>query len=130
MLPGLNLLQSLGCRGVNAHCCEYSANTFAFAESSELNVIFCDQCISEPQTIVHDGYIKCNALAFSHDGSLILAGGFDDHLKWIKLSEPKMCLAITLPAGQDKDVRESIECIVNDGESKFAVATGRQVVHF
>jgi len=125
MLPGLNLLQSLGCRGVNAHCCQYSAGNFAFAENSELNVIFCDQCVSEPQTIVHDGYIKCNALALSRDGSLILAGGPEKSLKLIVLSEPKMCLAITLPAGQDTDGRESIECIVNGGECKFAVATGR-----
>lgn len=127
MLPGIRLLQSVGCRDVNARCCEYSAGNFAFAEDGELNVIFCDECISEPQTIVHDGYIKCSALALSRDGSLILAGGPDSSLKLIKLSEPKMCLAITLPASQDKDVRESIECIVNDGGWNFAVAAGRNV---
>lgn len=114
---------------MNARCCQFSASNFAFAEDGELNVIFCDQCISEPQTIVHNGYIKCNAVALSRDGSLILAGGPDSSLKLIKLSEPKMCLAITLPVGQDKDVRESIECIISDGNWKFAVATGRQV-HF
>jgi hypothetical protein len=108
----------------------YAAGIVAFAEENdELNVIFCDKNISEAQVLANDDYIKCSALALSPDGSSVLAGGPDGKSNLIRLAEPKTCTAITLPESTDKSVTESIECVINVGKDKFAVAVGRYVGH-
>jgi hypothetical protein len=126
MMPALSVLQSVGCNGRNARCCDFAAEVVIAEIDNELKIISCDtNGISEPQVLVDNESMECNALALTHDGSILLAGDIDGCLKMIKLSEPKACTIITLPAGHGEDVHEPIECIVDDDKGKFAVAAGR-----
>ena len=126
MIPALNVLHSVGCKGLNARCCEYAADVVAFAEDEcVLKSISCVDDISELQVLATDDHTKFSAIALSDDGSTILAGDFDGCLSLIKISEPKTYLTITLPINDDRDAKQPIECIVNDGHDRFAVAVGR-----
>lgn len=124
MIPALNVLHSVGCKGLSARCCEYAADVVVYADGA-LKSISCVDDISELQVLATGDHSKFSAIAVSDDGTAILAGDLDGCLTSIKLSEPKTSLAITLPINEDRDEKQPIQCIVNAGHDRYAVAVDR-----
>lgn len=128
MLPSLSFLQSVTCQGVEPRCCDYAAGTVVFSDQSGVPQTFSALgALSEPHPATDDKQFHCSALALSSNGSVVLAGGVDGRLLWIRLSESRACVEIKLPPGQAEIERTAVKCIIADAADKYAAGLGRYI---
>lgn len=125
MLPSLSFLQSVPCQGVDPRCCEYAAGNVVFSDQGVPKVFSGSGAIGQPQPVIDDKNFHCSALALSSNGSVVLAGGVDGRLLWIRLSESRACVEIKVPSRQAKIERIAVKCIAPDADDKHAAGLGR-----